>query len=105
MMRPILRACVLHSVWLARKDRVFRPEAPAVTPEAAATRTTFLTKLHLHHLMLNTQTMCLFHMMHALRHDAWLRDHLVPACAIHTSAPRLQHGQASPLQPSSTKIS
>ncbi|EQC32191.1 hypothetical protein SDRG_10384, partial [Saprolegnia diclina VS20] len=90
MMWPLLRACVMHTVWLARNDRVFRPEAPVLTPEAAAARAAFLTKMHLHHLMLNTQAMCLFQMMRALRHDAWLRDNLVPACAIHT--PRLQHG-------------
>ncbi|KDO22479.1 hypothetical protein SPRG_22308 [Saprolegnia parasitica CBS 223.65] len=81
MMWPILRACVLHTVWLARNDRVFRPEAPLVTPEAAAQRAAFLTKL------LNTQALCLFQTMAALRHDAWLRDNFVPACAVYT--PRL----------------
>ncbi|KDO28547.1 hypothetical protein SPRG_20139 [Saprolegnia parasitica CBS 223.65] len=90
MMWPILRACVLHTVWLARNDRVFRPEAPLVTPEAAAQRAAFLTKLHLQHLLLNTQALCLFQMMAALRHDAWLRDNFVPACAVYT--PRLPLG-------------
>ncbi|OQR88514.1 hypothetical protein ACHHYP_20301 [Achlya hypogyna] len=49
-----------------------------------AIRAVFLIEPHLHHLLLNTQALCLSRMMHALRADAWLREHFIPACVLYS---------------------
>ncbi|OQR85501.1 hypothetical protein ACHHYP_20570, partial [Achlya hypogyna] len=74
---PILRACVLYTIWLARNDAVFRPEVPAVSLLAAAHRAAQLIRLHIHHLLLNTQDDAVFRLMHALLAEAWTRTFIL----------------------------
>ncbi|OQR92472.1 hypothetical protein ACHHYP_20136 [Achlya hypogyna] len=41
-----------------------------------------LIRLHLHHLILNSNDGARFRMMHALRAEQWTRIHVVPASAL-----------------------
>ncbi|OQR88908.1 hypothetical protein ACHHYP_20284 [Achlya hypogyna] len=84
---PILRACVLYTIWLARNDKVFRPDTLDVSPLAAAHRAAHLVRLHLHHLLLNSADGTLFRLVHALCAEVWTRTFIVPTGAL-TASPR-----------------
>ncbi|OQR84392.1 hypothetical protein ACHHYP_20674, partial [Achlya hypogyna] len=84
---PILRACELYTIWLARNDKVFRPDTLDVSPLAAAHRAAHLVRLHLHHLLLNSADGALFRLVHALRAEVWTWTFIVPTGAL-TASPR-----------------
>ena len=79
---PIVRACVLYSLWLQRNDRTFRPDLPSKTPAELAIHAAHMIKLHLTQLLqdlpLTKGYSKVFNVLRVLSSDQWLRQHLVP---------------------------
>ena len=85
---PIVRACVLYSIWLQRNDRTFRPDLPSKSPTELSIQAAHLIKLHLGQLLqdlpLKKGYSKVFNTLRFLSTDPWLRQHLVPPAVTDT---------------------